>query len=354
MVVRPSIALVLVGAMASLGASFLTPNFMVEAPDPAFAEQVGKYAEHYRKQKAVEWIGQEMPTWGRRCPLRVTMSGSSSGATEFTFDNGRIMTISMHIEGTPDRLLASVLPHEITHTVLAYCFRTPVPRWADEGGSVLSEDDRERAMHEQTVRQILHTPGRSIAVRRLFTLKNYPPDVMVLYAEGYSLTNFLVAQSNRQVFLAFVAQGMQNDWNNWDAALRTHYPPYRNVEELEAAWVQHIYSGRQQATQLASAHGPSDRRDAGPTAHVVVRQTAPPAQPILEAPQPVYRGQIPDEPDPRSAPQPASAPRPDYYRVPSPPPSVRLEAPEFQRVPPTMPQLGQPQFAPRSPVGYSP
>lgn len=345
MVVRPSLALVLVAAMASLGASFRTANFIVEAPDPAFAEQVGQYAELYRKQKAIDWLGQEMPTWGRRCPLRVSMSGSSGGATEFTFDNGRIMTISMHIEGTPDRLLASVLPHEITHTVLAYYFRTPVPRWADEGGSVLSEDDRERAMHEKTVREILYTPGRSMAVRRLFSLKDYPPDVMVLYAEGYSLTNFLVSQSNRQVFLAFVAQGMQNDWTNWDTALRTHYR-YRNLEELEAAWVQHIRSGRQQATQLAAARGPGE----GTAARVVVRQTAAPAQPILEAPQPIVRGQMPDEP----APQTQVAPRPGYYQVPPPPPSVRLEAPEFQRVPPTMPQLGQPRLAPGSPVGYSP
>lgn len=357
MAVRPSIALVLLCAMASLGASYRTPNFIVEAPDPAFAEQVGKWAEYYRRQKAIEWMNQEMPTWGRPCPLRVSVTGNGSGgATEFAFDNGRILSINMHIEGTPDRLIASVLPHEITHTVLAYYFRTPVPRWADEGGSVLSEDDRERAMHEQTVRQILRTPGRAIALRRLFGLMQYPNDVMVLYAEGYSVANFLVSQSSRPVFLHFVAQGMQG---NWDAAVRKHYP-YRSVEELERAWIQHVQSGKQ-PTQLASSRGAGDRRDAGAAARVVVRQTAPPTQPMLEAPQPVYRGQSPDEPMPQPAaggwnrrpegPPQSEAPR--SYTVP-PAPTVRLEAPEFQRVPNQMPQLGQPQLTPRSPVGWSP
>ncbi|HTU23182.1 MAG TPA: hypothetical protein VMG10_34420 [Gemmataceae bacterium] len=358
MALRPSIALVLLGAMASLGASYRTPNFVVEAPDPAFAESVGKWAEYYRRQKAIEWIGQEMPTWGRPCPLRVTVTGGGSGgATEFAFDNGRILSMNMHIEGTPDRLIASVLPHEITHTVLAYYFRTPVPRWADEGGSVLSEDDRERAMHEQTVQQILRTPGRAIPLRRLFNLMQYPRDVMVLYAEGYSVANFLVSQSSRPVFLHFIAQGMQGDW---DAAVRTHYHHYRSVEELERAWVQHVYSGRQQPTRLASNRGPSDRRDSASTARVVVRQTAPPAQPMLEAPQPVYRGQIPDEPAPQRAAgwdrRPASQVQSDpprSYSVP-PAPGVRLEAPEFERIPTQMPQLGQPQLAPRSPVGWSP
>jgi hypothetical protein len=354
MALRPSIAFVLLGAIASLGASFQTANFIVEAPDRAFAEQVGTYAEHYRKQKAVEWLGQEMPTWGRPCPLRVSITGASGGATEFGFDRGSILSINMHIEGSPDRLLASVLPHEITHTILAYYFRTPVPRWADEGSSVLSEDDHERAVHEQTVWQILQVPGRAIPLRRLFSLKDYPRDpsyVMALYAQGYSVTNFLVGQSSKPVFLAFVAQGMQNNGNNWDAALRTHYR-YRSVEELEGAWVAYLRNGRQQPTQLASNRGFGDRRDSGPTARVVLRQTAPPAQPILEAPQPVYRGQIPEESAPQWNQRPASGwdqrpaapvpsePRPGSYQVP-PPPAVRLEAPQYDRVPPAMPQLGR-------------
>jgi hypothetical protein len=353
-------AIVVLGAMASLGASFRTPNFIVEAPDPSFAEQVGKYAEYYRRQKAIEWLNHEMPTWGRPCPIRVTITGNSGGATEFAFDNGSILSINMHIEGSPDRLLASVLPHEVTHTVLAYYFRVPVPRWADEGSSVLSEDERERNVHEQEVRRILQS-GRAIPLRRLFTLMNYPRDVMVLYAEGYSVANFLVGQSSRSEFLAFVAQGMQGTQGNWDAAIRAHYH-YRSVEELEGAWVQFLRNGSRQPTQLASSRGPS----ATATAHVMVRQTAPPAQPVLDAPEPIYRGQIPDDPAPqwnqrpasqqldrRPAGPPESEPRPGYYQVP-PPPSVRLEAPEFERVPQAMPQLGQPQSAPRSPVGWSP
>jgi hypothetical protein len=84
-----------------------------------------------------------------------------------------------------------------------------------------------------------------------------------------------------------------------------------------------------------------------------VRQTVPPAQPTLEPPQPIYRGQMPEEPatpryDLRPAPPAAPVNPPQSYRVP-PPPSVQLGAPEFETAPPTMPQLG-----PRSPVGYSP
>jgi hypothetical protein len=348
MAARPPLVLVLAGTLASLGASFRTQNFVVEAPTPAIAKQVGEYAEQYRRQKAMDWIGQEMRPWGQPCPLRVTVTmNGSGGATSFAFDRGAILSIDMHIEGTLDRLLASVLPHEVTHTVFAYYFRTPVPRWADEGGSVLSEDEQERSRHEQLVRQILQTPGRAIRLRTLFNLKDYPRDVMVLYAEGYSVTNFLVSQGGRSVFLAFVAQGMRGDW---DGACRAHYP-YSTVEELEKAWWQFALN-RQQPAQLASnSHG---RPDAEPASRVVVRQTVPPAQPLLQAPQPVYRGQAPEQDD-YSRPAPpvnAAPPAPQGYTMP-PPPQVRLGAPQFEVAPP-LPQLGQPQLGPRSPVGYSP
>src|SRR5207244_4609508 len=118
-----------------------------------------------------------------------------------------------------DRLLASGVAQEVTPTVFAHYFRCPVPRWADEGGAVLSEDDLERGRHDQMVRQILNA-GRAIPLRRLFTLRDYPQEVGALYAEGYSVASFLVHSSSQPAFLRFVAQGMQGDW---DAAVQAHY-----------------------------------------------------------------------------------------------------------------------------------
>ena len=350
--------LVLAAAFASLGAEYRTPagNFVVSAPTPEIAQQIGQYAEYYRKEKAMLWLGQEMPQWPEPIPLRVTiLRDGSSGATEFGFDRGYILSQRMHIEGPLDRLTASVLPHEITHTVFAYYFRQPLPRWADEGGAVLSEDDIERNRHDRLVRSILNTPGRAIPLRRLFALREYPNDVMVLYAEGYSVSNFLVAASNRQVFLNFVAQGMRGDW---DAAVRSNYG-YNSVEELEKAWVESLYKARREQPADVAARPAAPA--AGRTAEqVVMRQTAPPAAPLLEAPRPVVRGQAPDADsyaaDPKApdaqqwwqpstvAAPPAAATPTGWSGTPIPPPpplQVRLGAPRGD-VPPPLPRLGAP------------
>src|SRR5262249_33572376 len=149
--------LLALAAMGSVGAESRTQNFIVIAANPQVCQQVAQWAEHYRREKAIHWLGREMPPWPEPCPLRVnvTMEGPS-GATEFTFGQGRVTSMRMQIQGPLDRLIYSVLPHEITHTVFAFHFKMPVPRWADEGGSVLSEDDTERERHDKLVRGILN------------------------------------------------------------------------------------------------------------------------------------------------------------------------------------------------------
>ncbi|HEV2946051.1 MAG TPA: hypothetical protein VGX70_01665 [Gemmataceae bacterium] len=286
MSVRRQLVFIWVGILGSLGASYRTVNFQVEAPTPQIAQQVGLYAEKYRQQKALDWLGREMPPWPEPCPIHVTVNmGGAGGATSFAFDRGRVLGQHMNIEGSLDRLLASVLPHEVTHTVFAYYYRMPVPRWADEGGAVLSEDDVERNRHDMICRQILNA-GRQIPLRRLFTLRDYPGDVMCLYAEGFSVVNYLVNNSSRPIFLAFVAHGMNY---GWDSAVQTYYR-YQSVEELEQAWLGHLRQTKRNPTLLAQNTNPSPADSPG---RMTVRQTNPPTQPSLVSSGPVFRGQSP-------------------------------------------------------------
>jgi hypothetical protein len=372
---RRPLVLLLVGIFPAMGASYRTTNFIVQAATPQLAKQFGDAAEYYRKEKAMLWLGQEMAAWPQPCPLTVKVTmGGPGGATSFVFDQGRVLRQNMEIEGPLDRLLASVLPHEITHTVFAYYFRRPVPRWADEGGSVLSEDDPERIRHDKLVRQILNE-GRAIPLRRLFTLRDYPREVMCLYAEGFSMANFLVNSSNRQTYLRFVAQGMSQ---GWDGAVRTYYR-YNSVEELEQAWLAELRrtKGTPAAAMLAS-NRPTTRQPAPAqtTGRTVVRLTAPPIQPLDEGTRPpVYRGQsggsdegegrFGDERRPRYLPEynrSSPAQPPVQPRTASPtgwqparsepyvPVQVQLGSPEFGPAPP--PPNGRPVPNSVSPVGY--
>ncbi len=337
---RRLLALVVVlTAFSSMGAQYRTTNFHVHAADPQVAQLIGQWAEHYRKEKATLWLGKEMPNWSQPCPLYVEVSTQGpSGATSFSFGQGQVLGMKMEIQGPLERLVRSVLPHEVTHTVFAFHFRQPVPRWCDEGGSVLSEDDIERDRHDQLVRSIVNK-GQKIPLRTLMGLKEYPAQVMCLYAQGYSMTDFLVKRSNRQQFLNFVGRGMSA---GWDRAVQEYYG-HRTVEELEQAWLQFLRDNRKQpgGTMVAGANNPS------PKTNVRVHLTVPPVQP-LEV-QPVARAAMPtpDQVGQRfgqttiaptwqpsvtlQAPQPMGAPAPAIQAVPpaGPPSGVQLMAPQM-------------------------
>ena len=102
----------------------------------------------------------------------------------------------MAIQGTEERILDSVLPHEISHMIFASYFRRPLPRWADEGAATLVEHESERLRQTKLLDQVIRTSKR-IPLRQLLNIKEYPEnmqDVLTLYAEGYSLADYLVQQ----------------------------------------------------------------------------------------------------------------------------------------------------------------
>jgi hypothetical protein len=327
-----TVGLCLVLSSAVHAAQFRSQNFLVNAPDQQTAQQFAQMAEQYRKEKAIQWLGEEMPPWPRPCPLTVKPTmGGAGGATKFNYDfRGNYEILSMEIEGDYTKMLHSVLPHEVTHTVFAYHFRYPVPRWADEGGSVLSENDAERAHHDKLIRNYMNH-GQGIQVRRLFTLKEYGeiPDVMVLYAEGFSMSNYLVGLGGRQNFLAFVSMGLQNQW---DKGVQTYYH-MNSVEDLEEHWRQHLRDTKNGGALMALAK---------PQGSLVVRQTAPPAQPQLDPAGPVARGQADDD---ARAPATLTS-RPAYLPETTPVAPLRVPPPipPAPVIPPV--RLGVPEFGP--------
>jgi len=215
-----------------MGASARSTNFVVEAPSDQIAERIAQYAEHYRKRLAQAWLGQPLPDWDKPCRVRVKVTGGEAGGmTTFSFSRGRVADQEMMVEGSLERIVASALPHEITHTVFAAYFGGPLPRWADEGASLLSEDRRERQRHERFAARLLDE-GRGWALPVLFQIDDYPKDLIGFYGQGYSVSRFLVEIGGRPRFLKFLKDGMEHDW---DAATRRHYG-FANAEELDRAW----------------------------------------------------------------------------------------------------------------------
>lgn len=224
-----------------LGATYRTPNFVVRNKDPQFAQQMGQAAEQYRRQLAIEWLGKAMPDWSQPCAMTVEDGPNlgAGGATTFVFDRGEVFGWRMTIQGSRERLLDSVLPHEVTHMVFASHFRRPLPRWADEGGASIVEHSAEKSKHRQMLVSFLKNK-RGIAFNRMFAMTEYPPDVMPLYAQGYSLAEFLIERGGKRKYIQFLGDGLQS--NQWSAAVSRHYG-IQDLGQLQNTWLAWVKEG---------------------------------------------------------------------------------------------------------------
>ncbi len=205
------------------GASIASPNFLVTAPSEPVARQVAEAAEYQRKKVDAD------PNKG------------AGGSTSFKFSGGEVYGWRMRVQGSVERILDSVIPHEVNHTILACYFRRKVPRWADEGAATIFEHDSERQRQIDEIQQLMHD-GRRIPLRVLMSMSQYPTDmrqVMAMYAQSYSVTDYLIQKAGRQTFLAFLNDAHRR---GWDAALKTHYEQ-KSVEHLEQDWTGWVMAG---------------------------------------------------------------------------------------------------------------
>ena len=264
-----------VAVLLFVAATYRTPNFVVNAPTDEVAQQVGTYAEHYRRELARAWVGKELPNWYRPCSVDVKVGNvGAGGSTTFSFDHGEVFGWRMVVQGTLDRILVSVLPHEVSHTVFACHFRRPLPRWADEGAATLAEDDEEQQRQTRMLEGRL-AEGRCYPLRKLFNMSEYPRDVLALYAQGFSVARFLIGQKGEATYLACLGDALRT---GWDPAIKKHYG-FGDVEDLEQNWVAWVNQGSPDLEPESPESTPLD------------------PLPFAQRPKPniIFRGQAPDE-----------------------------------------------------------
>ena len=266
-------------------ATYRTTNFIVEADSSDFARKVGEAAEQYRRNLAILWLGEELPRWSSPCVVTVK-TGSTLGAggeTVFTFCNNEVFDWKMTAQGTEERVLDSVLPHEITHTILASYLRAPAPRWIDEGMATSVEADVERTNYRLMLADFLHS-RKGIAFNDMVAMKEYPTELMPFYSQSFSVCEYLILIGGRRRLAEFAKEGART--NDWNAALRRYYEG-RSLGDLQLEWVAWVgewdaanrptqlpatpklrdFDEWRQEEMLASRGGvPAQTRDAEPTA----------------------------------------------------------------------------------------
>lgn len=205
-------------------------NFLVEAPETAMAERVLAWCEATRSELLRRWDSapadqpDAVPPWPR--PVHVVVHRHHPGFYATTFGSDGSVTITLW---AGDLHLESTVRHEVCHAVLH--LRYPgryIPRWLDEGLAVCQElpDEQHRLLEP------LRSASRRFSVRQLMLMREYPREVLLFYAQSYSLTDFLVKRHGESALLRFLEASFTL---GQEAALK-QVLGYADCEALEAAW----------------------------------------------------------------------------------------------------------------------
>jgi hypothetical protein len=238
-----------------------TPNFRILHADAAVAERVAQVAETARDEQTRRWAGSSPPgPWSPRCDIYIYPSAAlfsqmtgqpedSPGFSTMGLNSGRIVARRLNLRADHPNMVAAVLPHEVTHVVLADLFTTQqIPRWADEGIAVLSEPASEQHLRAEDL-------SKPLAANQLFKVEtlmkaDYPDGRYwaLFYAQSISLTRFLVESGDHARFIQFL-QGSQR--NGFEAELRRVYKidGYADLQKRWLAYARTSASG----TRTASA-----------------------------------------------------------------------------------------------------
>ena len=158
----------------------------------------------YRDQP--EYIAAGNPDW-------------SQGGTSFSYESldgylrnqmSRKIDLLHTFEGklNPDLAKPKLLPHELTHLVLAEHFGDrPIPLWLNEGIAQYMEIDRHAEANKQLREFFADRKGSAIPLKTFVTLPGYPENrgaIALFYAQAASFTAWLADLLGPEKFHAFL------------------------------------------------------------------------------------------------------------------------------------------------------
>lgn len=222
-----------------------SPNFRVHhAGFTKEAVRVANAAERALETGGQKWFGKTTGVSTSRCDIHLHPTGraysqatglpeSIPGVTSIQRDGARILAVRIDVRADAERLLDTVIPHEVAHVAVARGFgEQRAPLWISEAMCILCEP---REQVETRLRDLgqYRRAGMLMPIEELMGCHHYPDArrLAAHYAQGASVVALLVNENGSQAFTEFVRDGQRQ---GFERALIKHYG--FGFAELEQRW----------------------------------------------------------------------------------------------------------------------
>lgn len=229
-------------------------NFRVYfvSDDDALANETAVKAESVRSKVYGDLFAQTpQDGWRGKCDIYIHRTvksfqvacsprASTPGYSRVTLRGNRVISRRIDLLADGSDLVDAVLPHEISHVILASEFTDqPPPLWVDEGLAVLAEKESMKRAHERSIEQAI-ARGTWLSSEQLIGMKDYPAEELrdLFYAESVSLVEFLVSRRDARYLVDFARAAAQK---GVEAELLRAYG-FTSFRQLDQSWSRHIGS----------------------------------------------------------------------------------------------------------------
>ncbi|HVX10546.1 MAG TPA: hypothetical protein VHC22_05160 [Pirellulales bacterium] len=219
----------------------------------AGASRLGVEFESLRERLCRTWLADRtLLAWSPKCDVVVHATADSyrravgqagfttGGVSRIDVAGGRVSLRRIDVRADRAGWFAAVVPHELTHVILADEFLADdLPNWADEGMAVLADTPLKQSLHLRDIRAG-HFGGATFRLAAFVAQSCYPApeQIPVFYGQSASLVKFLVERRSSADFVRFLHRAEKL---GYDAALAEMYD-LRGVGELERAWLRWLSS----------------------------------------------------------------------------------------------------------------
>jgi len=226
-----------------------TQHFRILHDQPKeLVERVGCVAEETRIRIQKKWFGDVGTDWDGRCSIylhgdrakyneKAGLANALGHTRTFSWGTG-IQSRNVHLPARQPKMLEDVLPHEVSHSVLAVRFQGKTPRWADEGMAMLAETPA--AVRECLGRLPKYKQEHCLFACDILMQTDDPAHFQTLeyYSQSTSLVQFLTERKGPQAFASFLQTCIAKDY---PAALKQHYN-ITGFADLHKQWQAHAFS----------------------------------------------------------------------------------------------------------------
>jgi hypothetical protein len=271
---KPSAAL----SLSRQGAWFIadSQNFQVcSLRNFAEAQAAALYCEVQRAALINKWNAPAASrAWSPRCQVvlhnsfqgyvRAVGRGSENtlGSSLIWPGRGQINTRKIDIRAEGEYELASVMPHELTHLVLADRFGgRSAPLWFDEGSAILADPESKQKLHQRDLVEGLKN-GSAFPLVEFMTMKEYPSAdrVAVFYGQCAALAKLFLKLGSADQSLRFIEESEEDGAT---VALRDVYG-IKRPDVLDTMWRSEV--GDASPTKIAASVSPLAPLTAAPLA----------------------------------------------------------------------------------------